>query len=75
MQNIKYYDDAVDVYSKLIEIKPNSFEAYTNIANCYFHKKNYNAAIENYKKSLEINSKNYIAYNNLGNTFKELGNY
>lgn len=45
---------SIELFKKSIQIKPNYFEAYNNLAFCYEEQKQYKLAIENYNKCLEI---------------------
>ena len=45
---------SIELFKKSIQLKPNYFEAYNNLAFCYEDLKLYKLASENYKKCLEI---------------------
>ncbi len=49
------YDDAINLYSKVLNSGMESFELYYNIGNCYFRLANYPMAILNYEKAKKLN--------------------
>lgn len=59
------YDQAIQAFSKAIEINPRNTSAYINRGLSWYHKGDYNQAIADYTKALEINPYHADAYNNL----------
>lgn len=57
-----YYEDAIDDFTKAIEINPNYEEAYYHRAISKGLMGNYSGAIKDYDKVIEINPKNFEAY-------------
>ena len=78
-QGNKYFSDsnfimADSMYSKAVEINPNSIEAQYNIANSFYEQKNYEEAItglENTIPQIDSNDQKAKAYHNLGNAYME----
>jgi len=62
----KYYDDAITLYGKIIELKPDWDWPYNNRGNAYADKGLYDQAISDYNKALKLNPKSTEAYNNRG---------
>lgn len=58
----EYYEDAIDDFTKAIEINPNYEEAYYHRAISKGLIGNYSEAIKDYDKVIEINPKNFEAY-------------
>jgi tetratricopeptide (TPR) repeat protein len=50
----KYTLEAMEIYTKLISLTPNSAENHYNLGICYFHKKDYDKAKEEFNRSIEI---------------------
>jgi protein O-mannosyl-transferase len=69
------YGQAIDDYSKAIEIKPYYIEAYNDRGLVYNALGNYNQAIQDYDRAIEINPVYADAYNNRGIVYSHLGNY
>lgn len=69
------YRDAINYYSRFIEIFPSSEEAYHNRAIAKFELKDYRGAIQDYSRSIELNPFNYDAYNSRDRIRTELGDY
>ena len=66
-------DEAIDDYSKAIEIAPNKSEAYINRGDVKVSQEKYDDAIADYSKAIEISPSNSKAYNNRGNTYAKIG--
>jgi tetratricopeptide (TPR) repeat protein len=62
----KKYDEALDLYKKVIQIDSNSEDAYYNSAIAYERKGLIDESIDSYKKLLTINANHAQAHNNLG---------
>ena len=69
------YRQAIEDFSKAIEIKPGYPEAYFNRGVVYKGLGNYKLAIEDYSRAIEIKPRYADAYNNRGNAYSALGNY
>ena len=59
------YDQAIQAFSKAIEINPRNTSAYINRGLSWYYKGDYNQAIADYTKALDINPYHADAYNNL----------
>jgi Tfp pilus assembly protein PilF len=68
-------DNAIDEYSKAIEINPRFAEAYRNRGYACAKEHNYNKAISDYTKAIEINPRDFGAYNERGNAYFLKGQY
>jgi tetratricopeptide (TPR) repeat protein len=75
LQVQKRYDDALTLYGKIIELKPDWEWAYNNRGVTYGKKGLPDKAIEDYNKALEINPRYAEAYNNRGNAYFDKGLY
>jgi len=69
------HKDAVDEYSKAIEINPKDAGAYYNRGATYISLGNYNQAIQDFSKAIEINPKYVWAYYYRGIVFGRLGDH
>ena len=65
--------DAVDEYSKAIEIDPENAAAYNNRGKAYRDLGHPEEAIKDYNKAIELDPNNAVAYNNRGNAYRDLG--
>jgi len=70
---LKKFDDAILLYQKAIEIKPDYAKAYYNLAGTFQELGQLDESVKSYKKSLEIEPNYAESYNNLGNVYRELG--
>lgn len=75
LDSLGNYQQAIEDFSKAIEIRPLSAIAYTNRGNSYNSLGNYQQAIEDFSKAIEINPRYALAYYNRGNVYAKLGNY
>ena len=69
------YSEAVDEYSKAIELNPNYALAYLNRGAAYQDLKQYSYAIRDYTRAIEINPVDADAYYNRGSVYDEMGQY
>jgi tetratricopeptide (TPR) repeat protein len=51
----KYTLEAMDIYTKLLSLTPNSAENHYNMGICYFHKKEYEKAKNEFNRAIQIN--------------------
>ena len=51
----KYTLEAMNIYTKLISLNPNSADDRYNLGICYFHKQDYKKATEEFQRAIEIN--------------------
>jgi tetratricopeptide (TPR) repeat protein len=70
----KHYD-AIDAYSKAVDLVPNFFEAIDNRAFCKMDLGLWTEAIEGFHESLEVNPKSLLAEFSIGECYLKLGNY
>ncbi len=68
-------NDAVDAYSKAIEVNPQYVEAYNNRGNIYASLGNHNQAIKDFNKTIELDPQYAYAYSNRGAAYKILGDF
>ena len=66
-------EDAVQAYSRVIELKPDYAEAYYNRGNALEELGRLAEALENYDKAIELKPKLVEAYSNRGNVLQKLG--
>ena len=66
--------EAIEAFSKAIELDPKSSLAYVGRGNAYIKLKNYQQAIEDYTKAIEIDPKNAEAYVRRGVAYEDIGN-
>ncbi|MGI9547176.1 MAG: tetratricopeptide repeat protein, partial [Flavobacteriaceae bacterium] len=69
------FQEAIELFKKVIALNPNDVSVYHNIGSCYFNQKLYHEAIEYYQKAIEIDPDNASSQLLIGNTYLELGNY
>ena len=74
MQKAGNFDEAISLYERAIEIKPDDTDAYNNLSNLYFSLDKFEKAATLSKRSIEINANNPEAFLTLGWSYKELGN-
>ncbi|HNW98060.1 MAG TPA: tetratricopeptide repeat protein [Bacteroidales bacterium] len=67
--------DAINSYTKAIEIKPDYAEAYNNRGNAYFQQKLYDKAMNDYVKAIELKPDYTEAYYDRGNIYLNQGEY
>lgn len=65
---------AIEIYSELLKIDPNSFYYLFNLASAYKLSGDLDKAIETYKKAIEIDPSNQDAYFNLALILDNMGN-
>lgn len=73
LQQNKRYDDAISIYNKILMVKPNFAEAYSNRGSAYVMKGNYAEAISDYDRALDVEPHLTTAYNNRGFVYALLG--
>jgi len=72
------YDEAVDAYSKAIELNPEFGWSYSNLALTFTCKGNLSEAIPLYQKSIELlrdRADKAISWNRLGDAYRQLNEY
>lgn len=70
----KHYE-AIDFYSKAIDLVPNFFEAIDNQAFCKMDLGLWEEAINDFQESLEVNPKSLLAEFSIGECYLKLDNY
>jgi len=73
--NERNYNDAIDAYSKAIELNPNYADAYLFRGFAFSVLLKYGEAIKDFDKAIKLNPKDEWAYNNRGQSNWYLGNY
>ncbi len=66
------YSNAVEYYTKAIELNPDYEVAYNCRGIAYWGLKNYKDSIKDYSKCIELDSRNYITYYNQGISYDDL---
>ena len=69
----KNYQEAINLYTKIIEEFPDAYIIYKNIGNCYFALEQYDKAEEYYLKVLEKDPNNNDIMLLIGNTYANRG--
>jgi len=69
------YEQAIEDFSKAIELNPALAVAYYDRGNAYADLNKYERAIKDYEKAIELNPDFAEAYNNRGNAYMELNKY
>jgi tetratricopeptide (TPR) repeat protein len=69
------YHEAIDAYSKAIELNPDGGDAYKGRGFAYLGLKDDKHAIEDFSKAIELNSQDSEAYNDRGMSYYFLKNY
>ena len=66
-------DQAIEAFKKVISLKPDYVDAYSNLGVALQDQGNIDKAIEAYNKAISLKPDYAIAYSNLGNAYKEQG--
>jgi tetratricopeptide (TPR) repeat protein len=66
------YDQAVEIYKKIIEEFPDAYQINLNIGNCYFEKQEYETAVQAYLKVVEKEPANIDVILSIGNSYSNL---
>ena len=74
-QNNKQYDDAIDWYTRTVELNEQFFWAYNNRGLVYHHKKEYEKAVADYDKAIAINPEDAMVYYNRGIFYQDMKKY
>jgi tetratricopeptide (TPR) repeat protein len=69
------YDEAIDYYSKAINMNDKYTFAYHDRGSAYRMTKKYQLALADYRKAIQLNPKMAIAFNNMGSVKKLLKDY
>jgi serine/threonine protein kinase len=68
------YDEAIEAYTRAIELNPNDSGVYNNRGIVYHLLSEYDKAIADYNRAAELNPYHFSAYNNRGLVYEEIGN-
>ena len=71
----KKYTEAIDEFSKAIQLDPHYKQAYTNRGVAYHDLKKDDEAFRDYNKAIQFDPNNKQAYYNRGNAYDDLGKY
>ena len=71
----KNFEKSVEFFKELLELEPNNFHAYSNMALSQRELKLNEEAINSFKKSISINPEFSHSYNNLGNLYLDNNDY
>jgi len=74
-QNPNEIDQAIEAYTRALDIDPNYTDAIINLGNLLYEKGNTDQARQLYEKALEIDRKCCQAHLNLGNIYDDLQDY
>ncbi|MCK4235092.1 tetratricopeptide repeat protein [candidate division WOR-3 bacterium] len=68
-----FYDSAIVVYKRILEIDPKEYDPYISISNCYKGKKDYQRAVEWAEKGIKVSPSVAWGYNILGLAYQKMG--
>lgn len=71
----KKFNQAVEAYTKAIELNPEYATSYNNRGFTYKNLKEFDKALADLNRAIDLNPDYVNAYYNLGNTYKALGDY
>lgn len=74
-RRMEKYEEAIEAYTKAIELDPNVSEAYNNRGATYYVMGEYEKAIEDYSQAIKNDPDFSQAYNNRGVVYYERGEY
>jgi len=66
-------DEAITVYSKVLEMDANHAAAHINLGTLYYNRQEYSAAERHYRSAIEIDPRYALAHFDLGNVLDETG--
>jgi len=69
------YEDAKNLYDKILQLNPNDPVTLNNRGAIYEHMEKYDEALANYNRSLELKPDEPSILNNRGNAYGDLGKY
>jgi tetratricopeptide (TPR) repeat protein len=68
-------DEALEMFNKCIDIKPDFAPAIVNIGNIYKQKSDNENALKFYNMATLVDENYYLAYYNIATAYKSMGNY
>jgi len=69
------YDEAVEVFTSILEVDPGNEVAYGGLAEAYDNQGLYEQAEETYKKAISVKPDYWLSYKRLGNFYLKNGEY
>ena|SRR6478609_4665321 len=75
LTDLKHYDEAIENYSKAIDLIPGFYEAIDNRAFCKMDMGRWKEAIDDFRLSLMINPKSFVAEFSIGECYLKSGEY
>ena len=66
---LNYIKEGVKLFEYIVEIQPDDYNGYYNLAVFQYKQNKFDRALYNYKKVLELDEKNINAIFNIGNIF------
>ncbi len=73
--NNKEYDKAVELFGKVIQLKPDHYKAFYSRGKCFIEKKMFDEAINDFNQAIKINPKYYYAYCRRGIVYRQKGDF
>jgi tetratricopeptide (TPR) repeat protein len=67
------YEEAIEIFTAILEAFPNAYIINLNIGNCYFQMENYDEAEKFYKVVIENDPQNHMALMGIGNCYTNRG--
>lgn len=68
-------EKAIEIYTKIIKLKPDSAEAHYMLGNAYSANGDQISAIDHFEKAVELRTDYYEAFNNLGRALRRYGDW
>lgn len=69
------FNEAIEVYSKILRVNPSNSKALLKIAIAYENANQFDLAEKNYKRAIMYDSLEWSKYNNLGAFYRNVGQY
>lgn len=67
------YDQAIEIFSKVIEQQPDFFDGYNHRGSCYAIKKEFEKALQDYQRAIDLKPSEEMLYYNRGLTYSLMG--
>jgi tetratricopeptide (TPR) repeat protein/tRNA A-37 threonylcarbamoyl transferase component Bud32 len=73
LQSEKTYDQAIEIYTKLLELYPDDSMAHSKLADIYYRLEQWDKAIEEYEASIKIKDDSVYTYDSLASCYNNKG--
>ncbi len=68
-------NEAIVVHRRALELEPNNAQTNTDLANCFYDRRDWPGAIESYRRAQSLRDDSVETQNNLGNALYEVGDW